>query len=183
MYFDLKYLLIVAAIMIVALVLIGTLLYFFARKAFYNILAFFVVDNGKTGEHEKILDPIPAPRRYKQKSVSEPLVEVCTLVRKSDDRLRIIDRDGTEKVVDAYYELTFITRKKEHLIVACSPDAYQKIPFDCEGSLTYRRNTLVRFKYLKNRKEVIISNYPLDDKSENEGKSDGKLVIFNKTIK
>ena len=158
MAFDLKTLLIVAAVMLGILILAGLVLYFFARSLFYNILAFFVVDNGKVGEHEKLLDPVPPPKRFRQKSINEPLVEVCTLVRKSDDRLRIIEKDGTEKITDAYYELIFNTRKQEELRVTCSPEAYWKVPFDIEGSLTYRRNTLVRFKYYKNKKEIVVQN-------------------------
>lgn len=178
MVFDLKYFILVAAAMICALALLALILYIFARKAFYGILAFFVVDNGKAGEHEKLLEPVPHPKRYRRKSVNEPLVEVCTLIRKSDDRLRIIEKDGTVKITDAYYELIFVNRKNEELRVACSPDAYRKVPFDSEGSLTYRRNTLVRFKYYKDRKEVIVSNEPEEGTIENEG----KLVIFKQTI-
>ena len=164
MAFDLKTLLIVAAVMIGILAIVGLVLYFFARELFYNIITFFVVDNGKVGEHEKLLDPVPPPKKYRQKSSSEPLVEVCKLIRKSDDRLRIIEKDGTEKVTDAYYELVFVTRKQEELRVACSAEAYWKVPFECEGSLTYRRNTLVRFKYYKNKKEIIVKNQNDDEK-------------------
>ena len=59
MAFDLKTLLIVAAVMIGILAIVGLVLYFFARELFYNIITFFVVDNGKVGEHEKLLDPVP----------------------------------------------------------------------------------------------------------------------------
>ena len=188
MSFNLKYLIIVSAILLILIWLIAVILYYFSRSTFYNILAFFVVDNGKTGEHEKILEPKPAPKKHMQKSVSEPLVEVCTLIRKSDDRIRIIESDGSEKVMDAYYELVFMTRKKEELRVACSSEIYFKVPFDVEGSMTYRRNTLVRFKYYKNKKEIIISDVPSDTKtvnvesSEEKIENEGKLVIFNKTI-
>ena len=157
MLFDLKTLLIVAGAMIAAIIVIMLFLYLFFRSAFYSLVAFFVVDNGKTGEHEKLLEPVHVSKRRKQKSRFEPLVEVCTLVRKSDDRLRIIDKDGTERITDAYYELIFMTRKKEELIITCSAEAYDKIPFEKEGALTYRRNTLVKFKYYEKKKEIIIS--------------------------
>lgn len=158
MPFDIRTLLIVAGAMTGAIIIIGLFLYLFFRSAFYSIRAFFVTDNGKTGEHEKLLEPVRASKRRRQKSVSEPLVEVCTLVRKCDDRMRIIEKDGTEKISDAYYELTFVTRKKEELIIACSGEVYDKIPFDKEGALTYRRNTLVKFKYYEKKKEIIITD-------------------------
>ena len=158
MPFDLKTLLIVGGIMIAAIILIGLFLYLFFRSTFYSIRAFFITDNGKTGEHEKLLEPVTTVKRRRQKSVSEPLVEVCTLVRKSDDRLRIIEKDGTEKITDSYYELVFDTRKHEELRIVCSAEVYDKIPFEKEGALTYRRNTLVKFKYYEKKKEIIISD-------------------------
>lgn len=82
-----------------------------------------------------------------KKSFSAPVVEMATLIRKSDDRLRIIESNGDVKLVDEYYELTFITRKGQNVKIECSADAYEKIPFNQQGSLTYRKNKLVKFKY------------------------------------
>ncbi|MDE6034290.1 MAG: hypothetical protein K2G36_00030 [Ruminococcus sp.] len=80
---------------------------------------------------------------------AESSVEMATLISKSDDRLRIIENDGNVKFIDEYYELTFVTRKGKTLKIECSVDAYEKMPFDEYGSLTYRKNKLVRFKYLE----------------------------------
>ena len=82
-----------------------------------------------------------------QKKTSEPIVEMATLVRKSDDRLRVIESTGQQKLLDEYYELVFVTRKGQKLKIECSREAYDKIPFNQQGSLTYKRNTLVKFKY------------------------------------
>ena len=82
-----------------------------------------------------------------QKKTSEPIVEMATLIRKCDDRLRIIESTGQQKLVDEYYELVFVTRKGQKLKIECSREAYEKIPFNQQGSLTYKRNTLVKFKY------------------------------------
>ena len=41
----------------------------------------------------------------------------------------------------------FVTRKGQKLKIECSREAYDKIPFNQQGSLTYKRNTLVKFKY------------------------------------
>ena len=86
------------------------------------------------------------PQYSAPKKTGEPIVEMATLIRKSDDRLRIIERDGSQRLIDAYYELIFETRKGQHLKITCSPEAYEKIPFDEQGSLTYRRGVLVKFK-------------------------------------
>lgn len=85
-------------------------------------------------------------REETQKSSNEPIVEMAKLVRKSDDRLRVYESDGSMHIVDEYYELEFLTRKGKKLKIGCSEGAYGKIPFNEEGSLTYKRNTLVKFK-------------------------------------
>lgn len=82
-----------------------------------------------------------------KKSFSAPVVEMATLIRKSDDRLRVIESNGNVKLLDEYYELTFVTRKGQNIKIECSADAYEKIPFNQQGSLTYRKNKLVKFKY------------------------------------
>lgn len=85
-------------------------------------------------------------REETQKSSNEPIVEMAKLVRKSDDRLRVYESDGSMHIVDEFFELEFLTRKGKKLKIACSEAAYGKIPFNEEGSLTYKRNTLVKFK-------------------------------------
>lgn len=82
-----------------------------------------------------------------KKSSNEPVVEMVKLVRKSDDRVRVFESDGSMHIVDPYFELEFVTRKGRQLKIACSESAYDKIPFNEEGSLTYKRNTLVKFKF------------------------------------
>lgn len=90
-----------------------------------------------------------APQREEdeQKSTSEPIVVMATLVRKCDDRRRVIESSGQEHIEDEFYELHFVTRKGKKLRIECSPEAYTKVPFNQQGSLTYKRNTLVKFKY------------------------------------
>ncbi len=80
---------------------------------------------------------------------SSPVIEMATLIRKSDDRLRVIENDGSVKLLDEYYELTFVNRKGQNIKIECSADAYEKIPFNLEGSLTYRKNKLIKFKYFE----------------------------------
>ena len=63
------------------------------------------------------LEEIPDEELEKQ---PESFVEMATLVSKSDDRLRIVENDGNVKLVDEYYELTFITRKGKTLKIECS---------------------------------------------------------------
>lgn len=82
-----------------------------------------------------------------QKRTSEPIVEMATLIRKSDDRLRVVESTGQVKLIDEYYELVFVTRKGKTLKIECSRNAYDRVPFNQQGSLTYKRNTLVKFKY------------------------------------
>ena len=87
------------------------------------------------------------PNEDVQKRTSEPIVEMATLIRKSDDRLRVIESTGQTKLIDEYYELVFVTRRGKTLKIECSRAAYEKMPFNQQGSLTFRKNTLVKFNY------------------------------------
>ena len=83
------------------------------------------------------------------------------LIRKNDDRLRVYESDGSVHILDPYFELEFVTRKGQTLKIQCSEQAYEKVPFNVEGSLTYKRNTLVKFKFY----EGIVYN----DMEQNNG--------------
>ena len=150
--------LLIAAGLLAVIGIVALILFLFSKKAFYTALSFFVTDSGKAEEGDMKHEQVKKPKKEIQKSRSYSKGEVCKLVSKSDDRLRTIDNLGIEKITDAYYELVFMTRKNEQIIIACSETAYESIPFDKEGSLLYRRNTLIRFKYLEKKDEIIINN-------------------------
>ncbi len=150
---QLKHLLIVLAGIVVVLILI--ILLFGGKSRFMRFISLFL-------ESDDDENSSPAPRRSSsgsshkpsrqsdqpvQRKTSEPLVEMATLIQKSDDRLRIIESTGQVRLVDEYYQLVFLTRKGQKLKIQCSRDAYEKVPFNQQGSLTYKRNTLVKFKY------------------------------------
>jgi len=82
-----------------------------------------------------------------QKYSASNQIEMVTLVRKSDDRLRVIESTGQVKLMDEFYQLVFKTRKGRTIKVECSRAAYEQIPFNQQGSLTFKKNTLVKFKY------------------------------------
>ena len=155
---QLKNLLILLAAIVVVLILI--ILLFSGKSHFRRLLSLFLEeredyegDDGgdERGEPAKQLTPTQRRRaaveEAPQKRTSEPIVEMATLVRKSDDRLRVIESTGQVRLVDEYYELIFVTRKGQKLKIECSAEAYEKVPFNQQGSLTYKRNTLVKFKY------------------------------------
>ena len=155
---QLRNLLILLAAIVVILILI--MLLFSGRSPFRRLLSLFLEerndDRGEYGDAPGNAAPArmtPSDRRASvsdepvQKRTSEPIVEMATLIRKSDDRLRVIESTGQVKLVDEYYELVFVTRKGHKLKIECSAEAYEKVPFNQQGSLTYRRNTLVKFKY------------------------------------
>lgn len=137
----------------IAVILIVVILFFGGKSPVMRFLNLFLEPTDED-EHQ----PRSAKRRDEepvQKSTSEPIVEMATLVRKSDDRLRIIESTGQVKLVDEYYELLFVTRKGQKLKIQCSREAYDKVPFNQQGSLTYKRNTLVKFKYYE---DVVYNN-------------------------
>ena len=137
----------IAVILIIAIILFG------GKSPLMRFLNLFLEQTGDE------IDP-PRPDRQRQsepvqKKTSEPIVEMATLVRKCDDRMRIIESTGQVKLVDEYYELQFVTRKGQKLKIECSREAYEKIPFNQQGSLTYKRNTLVKFKYYE---DIVYNN-------------------------
>ena len=155
---QMRNLLILLAAIVVVLILI--ILLFSGKSSFRRLLSIFLeerkddFDGGEVPANAAPVNRVNADRRggqddefANQKRTSEPIVEMATLVRKSDDRLRIIESTGQVKLVDEYYELIFVTRKGQKLKIECSAEAYEKVPFNQQGSLTYRRNTLVKFKY------------------------------------
>ncbi|WP_024861566.1 DUF2500 family protein [Ruminococcus flavefaciens] len=154
---QLKNLLILLAAIVVVLILI--ILLFSGKSHFRRLLSLFLEERedyeggGREEEAVPAKQLTPTQRRRAaveeapQKRTSEPIVEMATLVRKSDDRLRVIESTGQVRLVDEYYELIFVTRKGQKLKIECSAEAYEKVPFNQQGSLTYKRNTLVKFKY------------------------------------
>lgn len=135
----------------IAGVLVIVILLFGSKSSFRRTITMFL--DGESGggpqpQHGNAdVRRVPAPQEDEQKSTSEPIVVMATLVRKSDDRRRIIESTGQTRIEDEYYELVFVTRKGKRLRIECSAQAYDKVPFNQQGSLTYKRNTLVKFKY------------------------------------
>ena len=143
----------------IAIILILIMLLFSGNSSFRRLISIFLEERTYDEDGNEIPKKgAPAKKGQsnrranssadtKQKRTSEPIVEMATLVRKSDDRLRVIESTGQVKLVDEYYELVFVTRKGQKLKIECSAEAYNKVPFNQQGSLTYKRNTLVKFKY------------------------------------
>ena len=156
---QMRNLLILLAAIVVVLILI--ILLFSGKSSFRRLLSIFLeerkddYDDGPMPAKAAPANRAAAPEHRggqedefaQQKRTSEPIVEMATLIRKSDDRMRIIESTGQVRLVDEYYELIFVTRKGQKLKIECSAEAYEKVPFNQPGSLTYRRNTLVKFKY------------------------------------
>ena len=135
----------------IAVILLLIILLFGGKSPFMRFMNLFLEEKGGgQGGGAPMRGERPSRRpadEAVQKKTSEPIVEMATLVRKSDDRLRVIESTGQQKLLDEYYELVFVTRKGQKLKIECSREAYDKIPFNQQGSLTYKRNTLVKFKY------------------------------------
>lgn len=144
----------------IAVVLVIIIILFSGKSRFRRILSIFLEETGEAEDAPPERRPANGSREphapeFVQKSTNEPVVVMATLIRKSDDRLRIIESTGQVRLEDEYYELIFVTRKGQKLKIECSAEAYDKIPFNQQGSLTYKRNTLVKFKYY----EDTVLNY------------------------
>lgn len=127
----------------IAVVLLLVIILFTKKSPFMKFMSFFLEekDDGRVNTSVENAKSTPT-----QKKTMEPIVEMATLIRKCDDRMRIIESSGQTKLVDEYYELVFLTRKGKTLKIECSRAAYDKIPFNQQGSLTYKSNRLVKFK-------------------------------------
>jgi hypothetical protein len=149
---QLKNLLIILGAIAVVLIVVITL--FSSKSSFRKTLTMFL-DGDKEPDYMMQQRGSGAVRRGAppvhqeevQKSTSEPIVVMATLIRKSDERRHVIESTGQEHIEDEYYELVFVTRKGKKLKIECSAEAYGKVPFNQQGSLTYKRNMLVKFKY------------------------------------
>ncbi|MBQ3139590.1 MAG: hypothetical protein IJB68_08815 [Ruminococcus sp.] len=143
---ELKNLLIMLGSIVVVLLII--VIFFGSKGPMRKLIGFFIEETDS--------ETVRGGRKTEdsQKYSNEPIVEMAKLIRKTDDRLRVFESDGSMHIVDPYYELEFITRKGKRLKISCSETAYGQIPFNEEGSLTYKRNTLVKFKFY----EGIIYN-------------------------
>lgn len=150
--------LLIALGIVILLAVCGAVLYRVNRDLFNKIKEFFVIDKGELDVELSTLKTVKPVKKKIQKSSNESKVDMVKLVSKCDDRMRTVDSLGVERITDAYYELTFINRKQEQIVITCSEDAYKGIPFEVLGSLTYKRNVLVRFRYFDNSNEYIVNN-------------------------
>lgn len=135
----------------IAVVLLVVIILFAGKSPFMKLMSYFLEeqDYSESGRQSNNVNTSQKGRKNQdiQRKTYEPLVEMATLIRKSDDRLRVIESTGQTKLIDEYYELVFVTRKGKTLKIECSREAYEKIPFNQQGSLTYKLNKLVKFKY------------------------------------
>ncbi len=128
----------------IAVVMIVIIVTFGGDKPFQRFISLFLEEDEPEERRKTKSSEYFEPM---QKKTSAPVVEMATLIRKSDDRLRVIESNGQVKLIDEYYELFFVTRKGQNVRIECSKEAYETIPFNQQGSLTYRKNKLVKFKY------------------------------------
>lgn len=129
----------------IAVVLVLVILLFTKNSPFMKLMRKFLSDGEPDNSPQT-----PAKKKKSgspQRRTNEPLIEMATLVRKCDDRLRIIESSGQVRFIDEYYELIFRTRKGNNLKIQCSREAYERIPFNQLGSLTYKNSQFIRFKF------------------------------------
>jgi hypothetical protein len=100
--------------------------------------------------------------RLFSKGKSPLRTEMVTLVQKVDERRRTLDPSGTSKLYNEYYELIFRTRKGEILHIVTTKVVYKEIPFNQTGSLTFRGEQFVKFKFLGGEITEASSNFHTD---------------------
>ncbi|MGN0631719.1 MAG: hypothetical protein ACI4JN_10370 [Ruminococcus sp.] len=97
--------------------------------------------------------------RLFSKGKSPLRTEMVTLVQKVDERRRTLDPNGTSKLYNEYYELIFRTRKGEILHIVTTKVVYKEIPFNQTGSLTFKGEQFVKFKFLGGEITEASSNF------------------------
>ncbi len=97
--------------------------------------------------------------RLFSKTKNPTRTEMVTLVQKVDERRRTLDPSGTSKLYNEYYELIFRTRKGEILHIVTTKVVYKEIPFNQTGSLTFKGEQFVKFKFLGGEITEASSNF------------------------
>ncbi|MBQ8513887.1 MAG: hypothetical protein IJ496_00635 [Ruminococcus sp.] len=97
--------------------------------------------------------------RLFSKGKSPVRTEMVMLVQKVDERRRTLDPSGTSKLYNEYYELIFRTRKGEILHIVTTKVVYKEIPFNQQGSLTFRGEQFLKFKFLGGEITEESSNF------------------------
>ncbi len=97
--------------------------------------------------------------RLFSKGKSPTRTEMVTLVQKVDERRRTLDPSGTSKLYNEYYELIFRTRKGEILHIVTTKVVYKEIPFNQTGSLTFKGEQFIKFKFLGGEITEASSNF------------------------
>ncbi len=150
-----KFLIVLAAVVVILLLVV-----IFGGKRFNlrKILYFFIEEvdeNGEVVKDSKKSSSRSAARRHETSSAAgsrrnpnQNYTEMAILMQKIDERRRVVDSSGHSTLYDEYFELVFQTRKGETLHLNASRAAFKEIPFNQQGALTYKKGTLVKFKYI-----------------------------------
>ncbi len=123
------------------------------RKILYFFIEEVDAEGGETPRRSKSSGS-RAPRRTEsgnagsRRNPNQNYTEMAILMQKIDERRRVVDSSGHSTLYDEYFELVFQTRKGETLHLTASRAAFKEIPFNQQGALTYKKGTLVKFKYI-----------------------------------
>ena len=89
----------------IVVVLLLVIIFFGGKSPLMRFLNLFLEENEGGAPQQRGGHPDRRrPEEAQQKKTSQPIVEMATLIRKCDDRLRIIESTGQQKLVDEYYE-------------------------------------------------------------------------------
>ena len=155
-----EFLIVFAAIVVILLliVIIGG-----NRPFFRRVFRFFVEEIDEDNPPPPIPTPAdylaklrhteapPRPRRRHsdpKRNPGQTYTEMAILMQKIDERRRVVDSTGHSKLYDEYFELVFETRRGEMIHLKASRAAFKEIPFNQQGSLSFRNGTLIKFKYI-----------------------------------
>lgn len=114
------------------------------NKLWKKILHFFVEVEEENAEPASAKQK-PAKSRHGKDT--QPHIEMAVLMEKIDERRRVVDSMGHSTLSNEYFELVFQTRKGEILHLETTRASFKEIPFNQQGSLTYKAGKLVKFKY------------------------------------
>ncbi len=156
---DFLIIVIAIAVILVLVVILGSKKSAFRRK-FDELFVQETVGSGHKMEFNKEYYITGEKNmRLFSKTKSPTRTEMVTLVQKVDERRRTLDPSGTSKLYNEYYELIFRTRKGEILHIVTTKTVYKEVPFNQTGSLTFKGEQFLKFKFLGGEITEKYSNF------------------------
>lgn len=91
-------------------------------------------------------------------ATADTQTETAFVIRKADERLRMLDEFHHSSIQNEKYALIFQREDGSEFQLSCSKAAHSKIPYRVTGTVTFRNQKLLRFE---SEKETVSDEYSI----------------------